>query len=192
MISGITVVSGNICLGKDKFDSPINWASEKDQKFYLNKMIKSAPIGIMSIETYQEVLNNPRKKSIYSKLNLVIINSKINYKKEKFITNKANSKHVFTKITNIKENLEFYKKYFKNNNIFILGDEKIYRSFLPFCDNFWLTIENNLNFAKGISLFPKCKNTNELINIMQKNKLFISKIDHLSKNTTLYEFRKIK
>jgi dihydrofolate reductase len=86
MLYGIAVVSNDMFIGRDSSQSPVEWASPEDQAFYLGKIIETRPIGIMGRGTYNEIKGVAKKSSIYSSLNVVVLDHGFDYDGKKFCT----------------------------------------------------------------------------------------------------------
>jgi dihydrofolate reductase len=135
-----------------------------------------------------------RKDSIYSKLNTIVVDMRRSFSENKFVFHEDNKNHIYTNFTKetLLQDVSFYSKYFNNETVFVLGGSSLYSMFLPFYDVFFLTIEENIYFEKGISLFPNCKTLQDAERILSDNGLFFDNMKILAINTKVYEFRRNK
>lgn len=189
-VCGIVVVTSDGYIGRDSNDSPAFWASKEDQEFYLSKIINEKPLGIMGRNTYNEVKKSVKKNGIYSNLDVIILDDSLDYSNVDFVHDEDNNKHIYTSMnsSNIPEKLEFFSNYCNNKNIYILGGPSVYELFMPLYDVFWLTIEQNVIFDGGISLFTKHKSIKEIKDFMLQFGLEKSDVTQLSDVTQVIKF----
>ncbi|WP_297435141.1 dihydrofolate reductase [uncultured Clostridium sp.] len=109
-----------------------------DMKFFKENTINN--VIVMGRETLESL---PKQAPLKDRVNIVLTRSK-DYKKDGFVV--CNS---------VNETLEKLKEY-TNKEVFIIGGEAIYKEFLPYCDELYITkIENEYIADK---YFPNISN----------------------------------
>ena len=195
-IFGIAVCTNNGFIARNSYECPSLWASKEDQKFYLNKIKTKNPFCLMGTHTYNcKLQDNHTKNEVYATKDYIVLNDNIDYNNTDYIINSDNDRHVFIKIDDdkIMKKVNIACEYFstKHDYLSILGGTNVYTMFLPFYDEFYLTVEHDIEFDSGIKLFDKdVSNINKIKMIFQDNNMYLSNEDNLSEKTTVYTFLK--
>lgn len=144
-ISMIAAVGKNLELGKN---NDLIWHFKEDMKFF-----KETTMGhtvIMGRKTFESL-----PKALPGRKNIVISSN------PDYIANGAKT------VTSINDALKFAE----NDDVFIIGGGRIYKEFLPYADNLYLT-EINAECKDADTYFPefnKCNYIKEIINYYDVN-----------------------
>lgn len=109
-----------------------------DMKFFKETTINN--VVVMGRETLESL---PKQQPLKDRVNIVLTRNK-DYKKEGFVV--CNS---------VDEAIEEFKNY-KDKDIFIIGGEAIYKEFLPYCNELYITKIDNEYIAD--KYFPNINN----------------------------------